>query len=111
MICQFLDNGHQTDTILLDFIKAFDKITHKRLLLKLQGIGIEGFNLDCIGSFLIDHERLVLQEGSSRNENPRHQEFHKALCWGPCCSFSIQFINQQKMYKSFKNLCVLVNKK
>jgi hypothetical protein len=31
-----------TDLILLDFAKAFDKVSHKRLLLKLKGYGIQG---------------------------------------------------------------------
>ena len=35
----------QTDAILLDFAKAFDKVAHKRLLLKIQAIGIDGSTL------------------------------------------------------------------
>jgi len=37
-----LDGNTQTDAILLDFAKAFDKVAHKRLLLKLEVIGIAG---------------------------------------------------------------------
>ena len=35
-----IDKGGQTDKILLDFLKAFDKVPHKRLLLKLDSCGI-----------------------------------------------------------------------
>ena len=31
-----LDAGEQTDAILLDFSKAFDRVPHQRLLLKLE---------------------------------------------------------------------------
>ena len=37
-----LNSGKQADVILLDFKKAFDKVTHTRLLHKLQQYGIRG---------------------------------------------------------------------
>ena len=40
-----LDNNTQTDAILLDFAKTFDKVANQRLLLKLLAIGIDGFTL------------------------------------------------------------------
>jgi hypothetical protein len=35
-IAKNLSEGKQVDAILLDFSKAFDKVPHERLLLKLQ---------------------------------------------------------------------------
>ena len=35
-----LDEMQQTDAVLLDFSKAFDKVTHQRFLLKLQHYGV-----------------------------------------------------------------------
>ena len=43
-----IDNSGQTDVILLDFSKAFDKVPHERLLYKLEFYGIRGNNLQWI---------------------------------------------------------------
>ena len=40
-----LDNGHAVDVIYLDFAKAFDKVPHQRLLVKLKAIGVSGMFL------------------------------------------------------------------
>ena len=40
-----LEEKDQTDLILLDFSKAFDKVPHKRLLLKSEYLGIRGSTL------------------------------------------------------------------
>ena len=38
-----MNSGHrQTDVIVMDFAKAFDKVPHKRLLYKLDFYGIRG---------------------------------------------------------------------
>ena len=55
--------GQQTDLILLDFSKAFDKVIHEKLLLKLHCCGVRGEVLHWIKAFLL------------------HQECHKALCY------------------------------
>ena len=36
-----IDTGDSVDVIFLDFAKAFDKVSHKRLLLKLKAHGID----------------------------------------------------------------------
>ena len=38
--------GKQTDLIFLDFSKAFDKVAHEKLLLKLHQYGIRGDTLN-----------------------------------------------------------------
>ena len=47
-----LDNKTQTDAILLDFAKAFDKVPYKRLLSKLTSYRITGNTHNWITSFL-----------------------------------------------------------
>jgi hypothetical protein len=60
-----LDKSGQTDTILLDFSKAFDKVPHQRLLLKLEHYGIRGQTLKWIQSFLTDRTQQVVVEGKT----------------------------------------------
>ena len=52
--------GNLTDLVLLDFSKAFDKLSHHKLLLKLHRYGIRGPTLKLIRAFLsvvIDNEK------------------------------------------------------
>ena len=41
-ITRKLDNGNCVDVVYLDFVKAFAKVPHKRLLSKLEAHGITG---------------------------------------------------------------------
>jgi len=55
-----LDHKSQIDMILLDFIKAFDKVSHRHLLLKL---GVRGNILNWITSFLTGRKQSVVCGG------------------------------------------------
>ena len=41
-ITSWIDQGETVDVVYLDFAKAFDKVPHQRLLLKLANHGISG---------------------------------------------------------------------
>ena len=41
-VTNYIDRGYPIDVIYLDFQKAFDKVPHKRLLIKLVAHGIAG---------------------------------------------------------------------
>ena len=41
-IAKNMQTGKQTDLVLLDFSKAFDKVTHEKLISKLHFYGIRG---------------------------------------------------------------------
>ena len=47
-----MNHGEQIDSIVLDFSKAFDKVCHRKLLLKLEHYGIRERNLQWIKKFL-----------------------------------------------------------
>ena len=55
-----MSSGKQIDAILLDFSKAFDKVPHRRLLMKLDHYGIRGTTLKWIQDFLIGRTQQVL---------------------------------------------------
>ena len=58
-----LRKNQQTDVIVMDFAKAFDKVAHNRLIRKLKDIGISGNVNDWIGKFLADRKQSVVCEG------------------------------------------------
>ncbi len=58
------NKGHrQTDIIIMDFAKAFDKVPHRRLLYKLSYYGIRGQANNWIRSFLSDRTQNVVLDG------------------------------------------------
>ena len=60
-----IDRGRPVDVIFLDFQKAFDKVPHKRLLLKLNSFGIKGNLLRWIQKWLHGREQRVVINGCS----------------------------------------------
>jgi hypothetical protein len=60
---QTMQKGKQTDIIVMDFSKAFDKVSHTRLLLKLQQYGIGGQTLRWVGNFLSNRSQRVVVDG------------------------------------------------
>jgi hypothetical protein len=55
-----LNSGFGVDVIYLDFAKAFDRVPHKRLVLKLASIGITGNLLKWCESFLSNRKQRVV---------------------------------------------------
>ena len=55
--------GKQTDLVLLDFSKAFDKVNHSKLILKLHSYGIRNTTLRWIQAFLSNRQQRVVIEG------------------------------------------------
>ena len=60
-----LDERGSVDAIFLDFAKAFDKVCHPHLLLKLQHYGIKGQLLEWISDFLTTRRQRVVIDGHS----------------------------------------------
>ena len=65
-----LIHGQQTDLILLDFSKAFDKVNHMKLLYKLHQHGNQDSTLQWVKSFLIGRLQSVLVNGDNSDEVP-----------------------------------------
>ena len=60
--------GHQTDLILLDFSKAFDKVSHEKLLYKLHQYGVRGHVLHWIKAFLSNRTQTVVLENEKSSQ-------------------------------------------
>ena len=58
-----LQEGRQTDVIIMDFAKAFDKVSHWRLSLKLQTYGINGKINQWVTNFLDGRLQRVVCNG------------------------------------------------
>ena len=59
-----VDSGDAVDVIYLDFQKAFDKVPHKRLLLKLEAYHVTGHVSKWISSWLNGREQRVMLNGN-----------------------------------------------
>ena len=58
-----MQSGKQTDVLIMDFSKAFDKVSHTRLVSKLERYGIQGRTNNWIKAFLQDRHQQVVVEG------------------------------------------------
>ena len=55
--------GASVDVIYLDFQKAFDKVPHQRLILKLTSHGMEKSLINWIEQWLTDRRQRVVVDG------------------------------------------------
>ena len=62
-LTEILDGGGAIDIIYFDFAKAFDRVPHHRLMLKLASYGISGNVYDWIKSFLSGRMQRVVVNG------------------------------------------------
>ena len=67
-LSQNLDQRKQTDVIILNFSKAFDKVSHKHLALKLKYYGINKIVLGWINSFLTSRTQRVILDGATSDK-------------------------------------------
>ena len=63
-ITDMVDEGLAVDQVFLDFRKAFDKVSHSKLLYKLNDIGVKGVLLQWLRSFLTGRLQRVKINGS-----------------------------------------------
>ena len=66
-VTKWVDEGSPVDIIYLDLKKAFDKVPHQRLLLKLKAHGIGNGMINWIEKWLIDRRQRVVVGGEVSN--------------------------------------------
>ena len=73
-VMKTLKAGNQTDVIIMDFAKAFDKVSHWRLVISLRNYGIPGSLNKWVEDFLHQRsQRVVCHE--------EHSTFTKIKAW------------------------------
>ena len=65
-----LDNRQQIDLLILDFSKAFDVVSHRLLLGKLEHYGIRGSTLGWVTDWLTDRTQRVVIDGECSEDAP-----------------------------------------
>ena len=88
---QSLNDGGLSDAALLDFSKAFDKVNHRKLCLKLEHYGIRGELLNWIKNCLSNRTEKVIVEGKISDSITVILEVPQGLVLGPL--FFLQYIN------------------
>ena len=80
-----VNDRNQTDLLILDFSKAFDKVAPKRPLLKLQYYGIRGLVLAWIKAWLIGRTQQVAFEGEISEKSWVRSGVLQGTGLGPLC--------------------------
>ena len=80
-VTRFVDKGYPVDVIYLDFSKAFDKVPHKRLLLKIRSLGIGEKISSWIEDWLANRKQRGVVHGCESAWLPVVVEFHRDQYW------------------------------
>jgi hypothetical protein len=64
-ITRHMNQGYQVDMAILDFAKAFDKVTYRRLAEKLSYYGIRDDTLSWVNAFLYERQQQVVIDGET----------------------------------------------
>jgi len=69
-LAKTLDSGGQTNVIYLDMAKAFDRVSHKKLVYRLEMFGLRNPLLAWIKDYLTNRRHRVIIEGTASDWKP-----------------------------------------
>ena len=96
-----MQNGGQTDVIVMDFSKAFDKVPHQEKLYKLSNYGINNVTLTWLKSFqLSNRKQWVVLEGAMSDQVPVSSGVPQDSVLGPI--LFLAYINDLPLYVKSK---------
>ena len=111
-LAKTLDQQKQSDIVIMDFSKAFDKVAHHRLLRKIHHYGIRGQTYEWISSFLQERKQRVVVGGDHSQWVHVESGVPQGTVLGPM--LFILFINDlpnniKSPVRLFADDCVLYN--
>ena len=83
VFCQALDSGKELRAVFCDISKAFDRVWHAGLLLKLQAAGVTGKVLAWFKSYLPDRRQRVVIPGGTSDWTSIHAGVPQGSILGP----------------------------
>ena len=102
-----MDNAGQVDMIYLDFSKAFDSVSHKLLLHKIQSFGIHSNLLNWFNSYLSGREQRVVVDGVHSDWLPVVSGVPQGSILGPL--LFVLFINDMPSVAQHANVALFAD--
>jgi hypothetical protein len=78
-----VEEGKAADVFYLDFAKAFDKVAHQQLIIKVKAKGIDGNVARWLEEWLKDRTQTVVVDGQESDESKVESGVPQGTVMGP----------------------------